>query len=262
MAMDKGSKSSYSTRGGGGEPEAPAPPPPAPSPLETSAEAITAQIDAVPRILETQQEYGPQFSQMQLDQLKEFGPQYAEEGLNLSQQFGTQFAEQMKAEQDILDPSRTRGSEAINQYLEEGYEDLTSTERSTIQEDARSAGSARGLAESGFGAVDEVSRLFNARQQLKSRYLNVALAASGRLPNTQTGQTVQAGQAGYAPQQLVQNVSPTSIFGAQASNNNFASSNFGTQSNIFGSQVQMRGQNMSMISDIAGGAMGAVGGMI
>lgn len=259
FAIDKGSSIPFARRGGGGTTvEAPAPPPPAPSPLETSQQAIQAQIEATPQILATQQEFGPQFTQLQLDQLREFGPQFAQEALALSGEFGPELAQQTREQQAILDPSRIAGSEAITSFLEQGPEALTAEEERQFTQDVRSAQSVRGLAESGFGAQDEFSKLTSLRQNLKNRFLNVALSASGRLPAT--GQaTVGPSPQSFGPAPLVQNVSPGTFFGGQAAQNQFTSSIFGTQANIFGTQqgaaTAARGQNLALI----GSGFGAVG---
>ena len=245
-------------RGGGGSPSAPTPPPAAPTPQETSAQAIQAQIDAIPKMLSAQKQYGGQFTELDLENLKKFGPQYAQEGLNLSKQFGEQYSEQMLKEQDILDPSRSAGSRALAEFLGEGPEGLSEDEVRYLEQSARSAAASRGLVDSGFSAKDEINRMFGARQALKDRFLNVALSASGRLPAAQSGgSTINPGN--YSTGQLVQNVSPTEIFGAQASNNAMASSIFGTQSNIYGTQAALRGQNMQLVGDIVGGIAGGFG---
>lgn len=85
---------------GGGQPAAPQAPAAPPSASETSAQAIQAQIDALPKILAAQQQYGPGFSQTQLDQLNQFGPQFAQSALGLEQQFAPQY----KAISDTLNP--------------------------------------------------------------------------------------------------------------------------------------------------------------
>ena len=53
--------------------------PVAPSAGETSAQAIQAQIDALPKILAAQQQYGGAFSQQNLDQLNQFAPAFAQQ---------------------------------------------------------------------------------------------------------------------------------------------------------------------------------------
>jgi len=248
--------------GGGGAPQAAAPaaPAPAPDPKETSAQAIQAQIDAIPKQLAAQQEFGPQFTQLELDNLKQFGPQFAEAGLGLSQQYGEDFARQMIAEQDILDPSRAAGSKALTEYLQQGPGELSPEDLQKVQESSRAAAASRGLSQSGFSADDEVSRIFGARQNLKSQYLNVALSASGRLPAASTGSsTVNPGNTNSG--QLVQNVAPTTFFGGQAAQNQFGASIFNTQSNIFGTQQQAltsnRGQNMALIGQLGSSALSA-----
>lgn len=76
------------------QPPPPQAPPPPPAPGETSAEAIQAQIDAIPKILDTQREFGPQFTQLQLEELNRFGPEFAQVAIDLAREFGPQLAEQ------------------------------------------------------------------------------------------------------------------------------------------------------------------------
>jgi hypothetical protein len=247
--------------GGGSEPSPPTPPPPAPSPSETSAQAIQAQIDALPKQLAAQQEFGPQFSQLDLEQLQRFGPQFAQAGVDLESQFGPQLAQATLESQNILDPSRGAGSQAIAEFLQAGPDDLSPEDLRQIQQSSRAAAAARGLSESGFSADDEVSRIFGARQNLKTRFLNTALSASGRLP-AGGGTTAQSGFGGQG--QLVQNVSPGTFFGGQASANQLAGSIFNTQGSIFGNQLanQPAGIGGLIAGSLAGGVGQGVGTLI
>jgi hypothetical protein len=226
-------------RGGGGKASAPPAPP---SPGETAKAAINAQIDATPRILETQREYGSQFQQLDLEALQEFGPQFAEEGMKLQEEFGPRLAQTSKNEQDILDPSRRAGSEQVTEFLDKGFQGVSDEENRVIEQNFRGAQSARGFGESGMGSVQEIAAKFGARQALQSQFLNVGLAAAGRLPGTASGTIQPAGQAQGS--QLVKNIDPTSIFGAQASNNTFASNAFSTTAQ---QATARRGQNFSLL---------------
>jgi len=249
----------YPIGGAGGDDPEPPTPQPVQNTTETASQSIQAQIDATPDILATQQEFGPQFTQLQLDQLTEFGPQFAEQALQLSQDFGGSFAQQVRDEQGILAPERVAGSEAITDFINAGAESLSPEEIREIEQSARSAASARGFGSSGFSAEDEILRLFQVRQGLKNRFLDVSLSASGRLPAA-GGQTVgNAPQAG-GPGQLVQNVSPSTFFGGQASQNASNASIFGTQGGIFGNQLQNSGGFGSIVGGIAGQAAGGLFG--
>jgi hypothetical protein len=244
--LDKGSPVSYGERGGGGS--SPPPAPQAPNMQETSAQAIQAQIDALPKIFQAQQQWGGQFAQQELDHLLQFGPGYAEAALALSQQFGPGFAEQVRKEQEILAPERVAGSQAVMDYLKLGPTGLSAEDEATIQRQSRAAQSTRGLAESGFGAVDEALQLFGAREALKSQYLNVALSTAGMLPAA-GGQTVQANPQAYGGQ-LVHNVTPSEMIGYQSGLNNFNAS-------IWNTQAQMAQNQSSPWGAIAGGIVGA-----
>ena len=237
--------------GGGGQPEPPTPP----TPEETSAQAIQAQIEATPRILEAQREFGPQFTQLQLEQLQQFGPEVAETLLGLQQEFGPQITAALREEQAALAPELTAAQGVLTEFL--GQEDLlTPQEERRLQQDVRAAQGVRGFAlESGLGAEQEIEELTRLRQELKTRRLNIALSTAGRVPIG--GQTqFQPSPQAFGPGQLVQNVAPSQIFG-------LAGSVFGTQANIFGTQSQaataQRGQTLGLIG--AGlGAAGTVGG--
>jgi len=237
-------------RGGGSAPSAPAPQ--QINTAETTQDAIDAQVNSLPQIYDAQQQWGQKFSQQQLDQYNKFAPEYAKTGLDLSTQYGDQFAQQVKSEQDILDPSRSAGSDAITEFLEAGPEGLSQDEEDDITRTSRNATASRGLGESGFGALDETVNLFNARQNLNSRYLNVGLAAAGRLPAA-GGQTVQGNPAAYGQGQLVQNVTPSQIFGAQTANMQSANS---MNASIF--DTQMSNQSSGIGGQILGGLMGGM----
>lgn len=239
---------------GGGQPEAPAPPPAPPSSTETSAQAIQAQIDALPKILEAQKQYGGQFSEEQLKSLQVYGPQFAEAALKLQKEYGPQFADVERSLSPELAGAQKTLADFLNSTDQQEYDAL----RPGLIEDVRAAQSQRGLgAISPLGAIDESVQLQRLKQSLKDRRLNVALSTAGRVPISGVPQI--QGQTGTG--QLVSNVNPESIFGYQQNLNNFNASIFGTQANIFGTQssaaTARRGQNMDMITK---GAETAVAG--
>lgn len=234
---------------GGKQPAPPQAPPPAPSASETSAQAIQAQIDALPKILQSQQQYGPQFSQLQLDQLKEFGPQFADAALQLEQQFAPQY----KAISDTLNPEIGAAQKTLTDYLggndQQEFNDLMPG----LIDQVRSAQSARGIgAISPLGSIDEAVQLQQLKQSLKDRRLNIALSTAGRTPIS--GMANIQGTTGV--NQLVQNVDPNSIFSYQGALNNFNASIFGTQSNIFGTQSQAATAQRKMNYDLLGSIIG------
>ncbi len=227
---------------------APTPPPPAPSASETSAQAIQSQIDALPKILASQQEYGPQFSQLNLDQLKQYGPQFAEEALALQKKYAPQFAEVEKSLSPELAGAQSTLASFLNSTDDQEYNAL----KPGMLEDVRAAQSQRGLgAISPLGSIDESVQLQRLKQSLKDRRLNIALSTAGRVPISSFPQ--MQGQTGSG--QLVQNVSPDSIFGYQQGLNNFNASVFGSQANMYGNQLANPKAN------ILGSIAGAAGGM-
>ena len=241
---------------GGDQPEPPSAPP-VQNFEETSQEAIQAQIDATPQILATQKEFGPQFTQLDLDQIKQFGPQFAEELLSLQEQFGPRTAAALREEQRALSPELALAQDELAGFFGQEGELSPQEERQFLQ-DQRASQGVRGFAlESGVGAEAELEGLTRLRQDLKTRRLNIALSTAGRVPVQGISQQ-QQGQ--FGPGQLVSNVNPnqafgynTSIFGTQAG---MAANIFGTQSSAASAQ---RGQNIGLIG--AGiGAAGTIGG--
>jgi hypothetical protein len=240
-AFSSGFKHNVLGFGGGDEQQAP-------TAKETSAEAIQAQLNALPQIVSAQRQFGPELTQIQLDSLNRFGPQFAQASIALEKQFGPQLAEATLASQNVLDPSRSAGSQAIAKYLQGGPDQLTPEEEAKFRGDVRAAQSTRGLAESGFGAQDEFAQLTGLRQQLKSRYLETALSASGRLPTGGRASVNNASQA-FGPGMLVQNVDPSSYMSYQSNLNSFNAQNQ--------SQGSIGGQ---LLGSIAGAGLGALTG--
>ena len=232
---------------GGKSPAAPSPPPPPPSPGETSAQAIQAQIDALPKILAAQQQFGPQFSQLNLEELQKFGPEFAQAALNLQKEFGPQFAEVERG----LAPELAGAQQTLATFL--GGTDETEFEalKPGLLQQVRAGQSQRGLGDiSPLGSIDESVQLQQLKQSLKDRRLNVALSTAGRVPIGGIPQI--QGQTGTG--QLVQNVAPASIFDYQNSLNNFSSSIFGTSANMYSNSAQnatnQRGQNLNFASNV------------
>lgn len=222
--------------------------PPPPSPAETTRQSIQAQVESLPEILEAQREFAPQFTQEELDLLRDFGGQFLQEQLELEKEFAPQITQLTREQQEILAPERIAGQEALEEFLTR--EDvLTEAERGRIQQQARAAQSVRGLAETGFGALDEARQLADLRRSLQSERINVALSAAGRVPTTGGFQTQTPN---VSQGQLVQNVSPQDIF--SLTNNNFSNltNQFATKSRA---ATEQRAQNIGLGSDVAGAAL-------
>ena len=240
---------------GGGTPEPVQQPAAPPSSTETSAQAIQAQIDALPKILEAQKQYGGQFSEEQLKSLQTYGPQFAEAALKLQKDYGPQFAEIERS----LSPELAGAQDTLKNFFAQTDQQEYESLKPGLLEDIRSAQSTRlGIgAISPLGSIDESVQLQRLKQSLKERRLNVALSTAGRVPISAMP-TVQ-GQTGTG--QLVQNVNPESIFNYQQSLNNFNSQIFGTQANMYGTQYNnmtaRRGQNLDFAMKGAETAAGA-----
>lgn len=228
----------------------PAPPPTPPSPAETSAAAIQAQINALPQILQAQQQYGGQFSEQQLQSLQQYGPEFAQAALDLQKQFAPQFADVERQ----LSPELAGAQQTLANFLSQTDEQEFESLRPGLIQDVRSAQSVRGLgAISPLGAIDESVQVQRLKQSLKDRRLNIALSTAGRVPIS-SFPTVQ-GQTGTG--QLVQNVNPESIFGYQQGLNNFNQSVFGTQAGMFN---QSLGQQSNIFGTILGTGAGYLTG--
>lgn len=240
---------------GGGKQEAPAPPPAPPSAGETSAQAIQAQIDALPKILAAQQQYGGQFSDLNLQELQKYGPQFAQAALDLQKTYGPQFAEVERS----LSPELAGAQDTLKNFFAQTDDAEYQSLRPGLLEDVRGAQSVRGLgAISPLGSIDESVQLQRLKQSLKDRRLNVALSTAGRVPISGVPQI--QGQTGTG--QLVQNVNPESIFNYQQGLNNFNASIFGTQGNIYANQLSAnKGTGFgSVLGTIAGGVAGSFAG--
>ena len=235
---------------------APAPPAPAPSVGETSAQAIQAQIDALPKMLAAQQQYGPQFSQQNLESLQQYGPQFAEAALQLQKTYGPQFAEVERG----LSPELAGAQNTLASYLGGNDEQEYNALAPGLLDQVRAGQSQRGLgAISPLGSIDESVQLQQLKQSLKDRRLNVALSTAGRVPIGGVPQI--QGQSGTG--QLVQNVNPESIFGYQQGLNNFNASIFGTQSQNYNTQQSNSSSPWgSILGGLAGAATGGFGTQI
>ena len=229
-----------------------APPPVAPSASETSAEAIQAQIDALPKILAAQQQYGGQFSEQQLQSLKQYGPQFAEEALALQKKYAPQFAEVERS----LSPELAGAQQTLANFLSQTDQQEYDALAPGLLQDVRAAQSQRGLgAISPLGSIDESVQLQRLKQSLKDRRLNVALSTAGRVPISSFPQV--QGQTGTG--QLVQNVNPDSIFGYQQGLNNFNASVFGTQAGMYNNQVANQSNiGGTILGSLAGGLSGGL----
>ena len=232
---------------------APPPAPVAPNMNETSAQAIQAQLDALPKILAAQEQYGSQFSQQNLDSLNEFAPKFANQALKLQEEYAPKFA----AIERSLSPELAGAQSTLANFLNSTDDQEYNALKPGLLEDVRSAQSQRGLgAISPLGSIDESVQLQRLRQSLKERRINVALSTAGRVP---ISSFPQMGQGMSGTGQLIQGPSSESLFGYQQGLNSFSASIFGSQGNIFGNQLQaqtaVRGQNMALI----GQGMGALG---
>lgn len=220
--------------GGGGEkPEAPVAP-------ETSS-SIDEYVENQPKLFELQQQQAPQEAQLQLE---------------LLQDYGVQFGEAAQASQEALNPETSAIQEELAATARSrAAVGLSDAERDQFTSDF--SGQLGTNAGSPIGALAASRGMTLANQQRQREGENLGLSLAGR-------QQLAQGQA-PTTNNISGSLTPGQVLG-------FNQGNFGTQANIFGSQAGMwnqaqasataeRGQNMSMFGDIAGGMLGAAGGI-
>jgi hypothetical protein len=215
-------------------------------------EARQAELALLPSELQAQQQYGPQFSQLQLEQLQQFGPQYAQAALDLQKQFAPQFADVERSLSPELAGAQQTLANFLNQTDQQEYEAL----RPGLLEDVRAGQSLRGLgAISPLGAIDESVQLQRLKQSLKDRRLNIALSTAGRVPIS-SFPTVQ-GQGVSGP--VVSRPDQQSLLGYQQGLNNFNQSIFATQAGMF-NNAQANQSNVfgTILGSVTGGLSGGL----
>lgn len=216
-------------------------PPAPPSPAEITQQSIQAQTQSLPQILHAQEQYGGQFTEQELNLIREFAPQFLQEQLNLETEFGPQFSAAARETLGAYAPERIKAQDLLTNYLSTP-DGMTDQETALIQDQSRAAQSARGLAETGFGAVEEVRALADFRRQIQAQQLQIGLALAGQVP---TNPIFATQIPNVSPGQLVSNVTPSDIFGLT--------------NNVYNTQAQIAANNASNRSDILGALIGAVG---
>jgi len=234
--------------GGGSKPTQPS----VPDPSDVAKESIQAQIDALPEILKAQQEFGPQFTQTELDLVKQFGGQFVQEQLGLQEQFAPGFGAAAREAQRAFNPEKFATQETAQRLLQSELqrpidEVLSPSEEAQFQRQSRAATSVRGLGESGFGALEEVRGLTDLRNALKQQRLNLALSSAG-LAAIPAANVVSPN---VSPGGLVQNVTPQQIFGLR-------SDIFKGQSDIAAAQAANSGGLLGSLIGAGGSALGGL----
>lgn len=252
----------------------------APSPLDTSQQAIQAQLNALPSIVSAEQQYAPQLfdiqtaladrlAQSSVDLQAKYGPQYQQA---INDQINA-YVPEGAAARDLLVSFLGGGSgssplaqfnqssqSALDEYLN-GGEVLSDAQRANLQQDIRSAQNVRGFGiASPLGALDESRQLEELRQQIRANRLNaklgvasqqlagaqqqagVGLSALSRVP---TGFTDFSPLASYTQPQLVQNTSPSQIFG-------LTSDIYNTQARLASEEAASNAAALSGIGQFAG----------
>lgn len=215
-------------------------PPPQPDVGQETADAVNAQMNAYPVMLQEQMaaNLGQQYTapngatydfsgmgqQAQLNQDLALYDQSttaeAQQQLSLQQQFGSQEVSQAQQEIQQYDPTRY----ALNQNLEQTAEtqlaagtSMTPDQDRLAQQQARAAQTARGNIMGPNPAIDEAFSQYNMGQQLLGQREQAAGMALGLTTNTQQAGQLSATQNGAVgtnsmlPQTAVQLGSPQAI---------------------------------------------------
>jgi hypothetical protein len=194
-----------------------------PSVEQTSAQAMQAQISNLPEMLKAQQQYGPQFTQQYLSELQQFAPQL----LGFQRQMESEYTPELASARKVLD-----------EYFAQEQQ-LTPYEERQAKETFRSGQAARGMAQTGMGAQEELRGLTALRQQLKSQRLGLAMQMAGMGSPQTAAMTTMSPVANLG----LQNVNPAQTFGL-------------TQSN-YQSQMNNQQQGGFSVGGALGGGLGA-----
>ena len=176
---------------------------------------------------------------------QEFGPQFTEEEIKILEKFGPRFGEASREAQRAISPESIAGQDRVLGFLEEDAL-LSPSETEQFRADSRAATSARGLGESGFGALEEVRGLTALRNQLKMQQINVALSAAGRTP---TISQIGGISSGMSSGRLIEGVTPSQLFGRAES-----MGQLGFQQQQL--QAQQKSSGIGAMGSILGAAIG------
>jgi hypothetical protein len=199
--------------------------PSAPSVEDTSAKSIQAQINSLPEMLKAQEQYGPQFTQQYLNEMKQYAPQIMG------------FQREMEAQ---YTPELTNARKVLDDYFQQNQE-LTPYEERQAKETFRGAQASRGMAQTGMGAQEELRGLTNLRQQLKSQRLGLAIQMAGMGSPQTAALTTMSPVANLG----LQNVTPGNVFG-------LTQTNYAGQMGAFGQAAQGRGDLMGSLIGLGG----------
>jgi hypothetical protein len=208
-----------------GSPDVPA----APS-QPSSADAINAWIEGMPKVYQTQLQYAPL---------------QAEQQATLAETYAGRLGSAYKTAQESMYPETSALQEKLAKQASEGMDsEMPSWAKDMYLNNTRAnIGTNAG---SGIGA-DYTSRgLVEQNKGWQDYYRNLGLATAGRQPlsNPTSPQTTDY-MSSFTPQSTM----------------NFAQQGYGTAGNIYGSQLQYGSQNNASMMGLIGSGIGAVGTM-
>jgi hypothetical protein len=191
---------------------------PEPPKAPTTAEAVTAYVESMPQMYETQMQYAPLLAQQQADISGQFAPEYAQQAWDMQQQYAPLQAEQQwqmqqqyaplmaQQQQELMqeyEPEAYQARQQIGTMMEDpnwmtGYQAQQApgfqAARNRLTQDTRGAWASRGLAHSGMSAEDEVKMMSEFEFPYAMQQEQLTLQEQGRR------QQFAAGMAGrYAP---------------------------------------------------------------
>lgn len=199
-------------------------------------------------------------AKMQIDRESAIGK--ARDLLDIQQQFGQQFLEtsreQLKASDPIGFAMREKLGQAVTSELDAGR-GMSASQRRSIEQSTRLSQVARGNVNGLAPAVQEALTTSGAADQLfQQRQQNASAFLSGTTPLSQFGQLRNAGQ-GAAPFQAMatQAVGLNANAGQQAAQ--FALSSYGTQAQVYNTQMANQSNPWMQGLGMAGGLAGQLG---
>jgi hypothetical protein len=200
-------------------------------------------------------------AQLDINRQSAFGQ--AQDLLDIQSEFGQEFLEtsrdQLKASDPIGFALREKLGQSVTTELDSGRA-LSDGERRGVQQSTRASQAARGNVNGVAAGVQEVMAQSQfGEQRFQQRQQNAAAFLSGTTPLSQFGQLRQAG-AGAAPFQSLAGNAVGLDRNAGAAAAAFSQQSFGTQSQVYNTQMSNQSnpwmEGLGMVAGVAGSAFG------
>lgn len=163
FAIDSGSKTAYSKRGGGGGTEVVYPTAPA---QPSTADAVNAWVAAMPQMYQTQMQYAPLQAQQQVALAQQYAQPLGEAYLTAQK---AMYPEEYALREDLMAQAKEGMQGGVPQWMTDQYNDAIRANLGT------NAGSQ-------IGADYTATGLMRMQQDWKNYYQNMALSLSGNQP--------------------------------------------------------------------------------